>query len=439
MGRPKFFALLLAVVLLLSGCNISTVEDLYCLPKRSEAYKNLQSLIDRVMDGLEYSAPVSGEHQQTVQLADLNGDGLDEYLLFAKGSAEKPLQIFVFTGDGDQYHLLDTIENTGASFQQVEYVDMDGQGGLEIVVGCQLSDQVMRSVCVYTMANGQIEEIMKTSYSKFVCADMDRNGYQELLLLRPGENDADNGVAELYAMKDTILERYAQISMSEPADKIKRIMVGRLNDGIPAVYVASDAGSDSIITDVYAVLDNQFTNVTFSNESGTSVQTLRSYYVYADDIDSDGILELPDLITMRMPEGDGASQSQHLIRWYAMNSDGTESNRVYTYHNFAGGWYVELDSSIASRIAAVQRGSSYEFYLWNEEYTASQKLMTIHALTGNSREEQAVSNNRFILLRTDSVVYAAELEVVSGAYGMSRDGLINSFHLIVQDWNTGET
>lgn len=439
MSKVKHIVLLLAAVLLLTGCNMSTVEDLYCLPKRSEAYKNLQSVIDQAMYGLEFSAPVSGEHQQTVQLADLNGDGQDEYLLFAKGSTEKPLQIFIFTGDGEQYYLLDTIESTGSSFQQVEYVDMDGRGGVEIVVGRQLSDQVMRSVSVYTMVHGQIEEVMKTSYSKFVCADMDRNGYRELLILRPGENDADNGVAELYSMQSGTLERSAQVNMSEPADKIRRIMIGKLNDGIPAVYVASDAGSDSIITDVYAVVSDQFTNVTFSNESGTSVQTLRNYYVYADDIDSDGILELPDLITMRMPDGDGASQSQHLIRWYAMNSDGGELNRMYTYHNFAGGWYVELDSSIASRIAAVQRGSSYEFYLWDEEFLTSQKLMTIHVLTGNKREEQAVVNNRFVLLRTDSVVYAAELEVASGAYGMSRDGLINSFHLIVQDWNTGET
>lgn len=439
MGKGKLFALLLAAVLLLTGCNVSTVEDLYCLPKRSEAYNNLQSLIDQAMSGLEFSAPISGEHQQTVQLADLDGDGNDEYLLFAKGNSEKPLQIFIFANEADEYYLLDSIESSGTSFQQVEYVHMDGKGGVEIVVGRQLSDQVVRSVSVYTMVNGQIEEIMKTSYSKFVCADMDKSGYQELLILRPGENDADSGVAELYSMSSGTLERSAQVNMSEPADHIRRIMIGKLNDGIPAVYVASDAGSDAIITDVYAVVDHQFVNVTFSNESGTSVQTLRNYYVYADDIDSDGILELPDLITMRMPEGDGESQSQHLIRWYAMNSNGSEANRKYTYHNYAGSWYVELDGSIAPRIAAVQRGSSYEFYLWDETFETSQKLMTIHALTGSKREEQAVLNNRFVLLRTDSVVYAAELEVVSGAYGMSREGLINSFHLIVQDWNTGET
>lgn len=439
MGKFKILFVLLVAILLLTGCNISTVKDLYSLPKRSEAYNNLQSLIDEAMTGREFSAPVSGEHQQTVQMADLNGDGLDEYLLFAKGTAEKPLQIFLFAGDGKKYQRIDTIESSGSSFQQVAYVDMDDRPGVEIVVGRQLSDQVVGAVSVYTMVDGRVEEIMKTSYSKFVCADMDQDDQQDLLILRPHEDDPQRGVAELYTMQGGTLERFAQANMSKSADNIRRIMVGKLNDGYPAVYVASDAGSDAIITDVYALIGEQFANVTFSNESGTSVQTLRSYYVYADDIDQDGILELPDLIAMEIPEGDGAGQRQHLIRWYAMNADGSEADRMYTYHNFAGGWYVELSSEIASRIAAVQRGSSYEFYLWDESFQKAEKLMTIHVLTGNKREEQAVSNNRFVLNRTDSAVYAAELEVASGAYGMSRDGLIESFRLIVEKWYTGET
>lgn len=439
MSKLKLISILLAAILLLTGCNVSTVKDLYSLPKRSEAYNNLQSLIDQAMTGREFSAPISGEHQQTVQMADLDGDGLDEYLLFTKGTADKPLQIFIFAGDDKRYHRVGTIESSGSSFQQVAYVNMDDRPGVEIVVGRQLSDQVVGSVSVYTMVDGQVEEVMKTSYSKFVCADMDQDQHQDLLILRPHEDDPQRGVAELYTMQDNTLERFAQANMSKPADNIRRIMVGKLNDGYPAVYVASDAGSDAIITDVYALIGDRFANVSFSNESGTSVQTLRSYYVYADDIDQDGILELPDLIAMQIPDGDGAGQRQHLIRWYAMNSDGTEDDRMYTYHNFAGGWYVKLNGEIASRIAAVQRGSSYEFYLWDETFQKAEKLMTIHALTGSTREEQAASNNRFVLNRTDSTVYAAELEVASGAYGMSRDGLIESFRLIVEKWYTGET
>ena len=427
--------LILAVVLL-GGCTVKSVDELYSLPKRSEAFTNLQTEIDRVMSGLEYSAPISGEYQQTVQMADLDGDGQDEYLLFAKGST---LHIFLFARNDDQYRLVDHIESAGSAFQQVEYVRIDDRGGMEIVVGRQLTDNMIRSLSVYTLRGGKLEEILKTTYTKFVCPDLDDDGGHELVLLQSAQSGTDNGFAELYDLRSGQLERIAQVNMSKPVENIKRIMISKLYEGNSAVYVASDAGNDGLITDVYALVDGQFTNVTFSNETGTSIQTLRSYYVYAVDFDKDGVLELPDLIDVTLPEGAVQQESQYVIRWYNMRADGSEADKLYTYHNYSGGWYLQLRNDIAPNTVVIQRGNSYEFYVWNEQQTDAYKILTLHVLTGANREEQATINNRFVIHRTESVVYAAQLEVASGAYGMSAEGLINNFHLIVQDWNSGLT
>lgn len=432
--------LLVLAVILLSGCNMRTVEDLYHLPERSEEYKNLQTLINQIMVGKEYLAPVSGENRQTVQIVDLDGDGNDEYLLFTRSSSEKPLQIHIFSQNADEEYIhLDSIESTGTAFEQVEYVKMDDRGGYEIVVGRQLSDQVLRSVSVYSMIDGQVVQLMTANHSKFVCHDIDGDGFSELLVLRPGESDSDNGLAELYGLENGIMERSAEVSMSEPSDAIKRIMVGKLNDGVSAVYVASDVDGSAIITDVYAIVDGALTNVSFSNESGTSVQTLRNYYVYADDIDDDGVLELPDLITMKMPADAKVSDNQYLIRWYAMTSAGAEIDKLYSYHNYVGGWYMQLQSDLAQRMTVIQQGNGYVFSVWDEEFTSTTKLFTIYVLTGQKREEQALIDNRFVLHKTESTVFSANPEVASAAYGITKDSLVNSFQLIIQEWNTGET
>lgn len=433
------FLAILMLILLLSGCNMRTIKDLYSPPKRPDAYKNLQAQIDKVMVGQEYSAPLSGENRQAVQAADLDGDGEPEYILFTKGNSEKPLKIHIFAAKDDDYVLLDSIESTGASFELVEYLQMDGYGGLEIVVGRQVSDQVLRSVCVYTLYNGQIEQYMAANYHKYVCCDLDSNDLGELLVLRPGESESDNGVAELYRFANGAMERSQEVNISKPASSIKRIMINKLHDGLPAVYVASDVDGNAIITDVYAVIGGQFTNVSLSNESGTSVQTLRNYYVYADDIDDDGVLELPKLINMVLPSGSHSEQWQYLIRWYAMASDGKETEKMHTYHNFVGGWYVTLPQELADRIYVEQKGNGFDFYLWDNKFESVEQLATIYVLTGQKREEQATMDNRFVLHRTESTVYAASLNVSAGNYGLSRDELINSFHLIQQDWYTGET
>lgn len=438
--KGQIILLLLVAVLLLSGCNMRTIDELYCLPKRSEDYLNLKSVMDKAMVGLEYYAPVSGENQQTIQTADLNGDGDSEYLVFARGIEDKKLKILIFTCIDDQYILADTIERSAKAFENVQYVRFSGGKGYDLIFGCQLSDQVVRWLSVYNMSNqdmDDIEGVNSISYSRFVCADLDGDDLTELLVLRSGDDPSENGIAELYEMGKSGVERSKEVTMSEPVDKIKRIMTSRLSGGVPAVYVASDVDGSAIITDVYAVVDKEFTNVSLSNESGTSVQTLRNYYVYADDIDNDGVLELPNLIPMQSTSA-GSQEEQYLIRWYAMTPQGDEVDKMFTYHNYLGGWFLRLDKQIAQSVLVDQLGNSYVFTMRKDDGSYAE-LLTVYVFTGHQREEQAVLDNRFVLHRTETTIYAAHLGVASAAYNLSKDSLIERFNLIVRDWQTGET
>ena len=432
-------ALFLAAALLLTGCGMQTVDMMYCLPRRSDVYEKLQTVMDGYMDGLQYCAPTSGENQQTVQMADLDGDGREEYLLFAKGGAENPMRILIFRQVEDSFAHMTTIESQGTSFEHVEYVDMDGSPGLEIVVGRKLSDQVMGAVSVYTLSGGEAEQLMSSGYAKFLCSDLDSDGKSELLILSAAADNSGNGVAVLYDYSGGQMERSPEVNLSEPADCIKRIMAGKIHGGIPAVYVASSADGSAIVTDIFAVKKDVFTNISFSNESGTSVKTLRNYYVYADDIDNDGILELPSLITMKTGENARSSQKQYLIRWFSMDLEGNEVDKLYTFHDYASGWYLELDDEWATRLWVSQEEGAWVFRIWEESLENSEEVFRIFALTGANRDAAAVEYNRFVLHRTDNVVYAAKLEAFSAAWGITEEELISAFRLIVIDWQTGET
>lgn len=438
MKKMKLISLLLSA-LLLSGCGMRTVYELYQLPKRSQEYNNLQSAIDSVMNGLEYCAPLSGEHLQTVQMADLDGDAIPEYLLFAKGAGEKPLHILIFREVNNEYVLSDTIQSAGAAFDVVQYARVDDRPGYELIVGHQVSDLVTRSVTVYSFKNGRASVLMNANYTKFVTCDLNADGRTGLLILRPGEAVGQNGVAEVYYFSNGAMERSNEVSMSQPVDRIKRIINGYIHGGGAAVYVASAVGESAIVTDIFTLVQNLLSNISFSNESGTSVQTLRNYYVYADDIDEDGVVELPDLNTMQLPFGASASSVQYVIRWYAMTADGEEVDKKYTYHNFQGGWYLSLDSTWSRRLAVIQQGNIYEFYIWNESFSAAEKIMTVFVLTGDDRDEEAIRHNRFVLYKGDTVTYAVNLEVASAAYHITQDTLQKSFHLIRHDWKNGET
>lgn len=439
MKKLKFLLLFAAVALLLAGCGMVTLDDLYAVPERSEEYENLHTVIQNSMMGMEYSAPQSGEHQQTVQIADLEGDQVPEYLLFARSATDGGLKVLIFGRIGDEFFHRETISLSGASFDRVEYVRMDDHSGFELVVGRKLSDQVMRSVAVYSFAKGNAELLVSASYSEFIMLDLDTDRKSEMFLLRSGEQEQSNGIAELYDIHNGILERSVEAPMSAPVQQLKRVIVGKLHDGIPAVYTACTVGESAMITDAYALVDDRLVNVTVSNESGTGVQTLRNYYVYAEDIDDDGIVELPNLINMHTLPDDPAPTDQYIVRWYAMTSAGAEVEKCFTYHNFVGGWYLKLRASWASRTLVCQIENSFSFYVWDKDFTKNEKILTIYVLTGNDREEQAQQDNRFVLHQTETTVYCASNEIVSANYSMTRDDIINAFYLIHQDWKTGET
>lgn len=434
--KRKLACLALALVLVctLSGCMFKTVDEMYCLPKRSEEYNNLQAAINHVMGGLDYCAPGQGEHQQTVQLADLTGDGLAEAVLFAKGTDERPLKVFVFAKVDGSYTNIAKLEFAGTVFEQVEYADLDGVPGAELVVGRQMGNEVLHALSAYSFNGGVAETLLTAGYTRFLTTDLNRNGRKEIFLLRPG-SEGGNGVAELYTYRDGTMERDTEATMSMPIDKLKRIATGGMYGDNQAVFVASVYNEETIITDVYAIIHDKFINVSLSNESGTSIKTIRNYYVYGDDIDGDGLIELPSLV---QDEEVSWALSQNLIRWYNLTPSGGEVEKAFTFHNYSGRWYVQLDLEWMEAIQ-VTRGnelgstSGYVFTVGGKE------LFTIYALTGDGRQTTAQSEGRFILNRTDEVTYAACLGSGADVFDLTQENLTQRFHFILEDWKTGET
>lgn len=440
--RIRFALLAVFAALLLSGCGLRTVKDMYTPPKRSEEYTSVQNAIDLAMAGMRYSAPVSGENQQSVQMADLDGDGVDEYLVFAEktsDSASQPLQILIFAQHDGVCRLVEVIENNGSAFEQVEYVKFDETPGYELIVGRRVSDQILKNVAVYSFANGSAQQQLLIGYTRFLVCDLDENGRSELLVLRPSEVATDVGMALLYSFENGQITRSVETELSEAPYRIKRINQGRLHGGSPAVFVASSVDDSAIVTDIYALRDGQFANVIFSNESSASVQTLRNHFLYSDDIDDDGIMELPSLITMTSLSGWIYGEERFLVRWFSLDPEGREQDKLYSFHNFAGGWYMQLDEEWAARVTVEQDGTTYMFYVWDPDYWDALPIYTVYTFTGSNRDEDASAEGRFPLYRTEGIAYAGKLEEGATKYHITEEELVNSFRLIQQDWQTGET
>lgn len=428
--KSKWLMLLgVLACLLLSGCAMKTVDEMYCLPKRSEAYQELQKVLDTELQNMEYCAPLSGMNQQPVQAADVDGDGVSEFLVFAKAAGERPLRILVIEREDQTFTLTDTLQFSGTAFDQVEYISMDDKSGVELVVGIQLSDQLLRSVAAYTFADGKGEKLLDANYTNFLTVDLDRDNQGELFVLYPGQTEESPGFVALYEVEKGVVERSLEVKLSAPVSRLQRVITGELAGGEAAVFVASALEDTVLVTDVYALRSGALTNISLSNESGTSVSTIRNHFVYAQDIDEDGQLELPALIPMKaMSERN--TQSEDLIRWYSLSITGEEVDKLYTYHNFVNGWYLVLDSTWAQQVTVTQDSTGYSFYLWDLAKENAIRVLEVQMLYDQDEISQAMENGAILLYQGESSAYVGVLTSDAAQFGLTQEWLRGSFYLI---------
>ena len=437
MNRLKRIAAGAALTLgitMLCGC-VMTVDEMYCLPRRSEGYTNLQSVMESAMGDMAFSAPISGENQQPVQMADLNGDGVEEVIVFAKGTQEKPLHIMIFSREAENYQLYAAIDTTGTAFDRVDYVQLDDAPGMELIVGRQVQNQILRSLSVYGFSGSAPERLLTAGYQRYLTCEMNGGDEKkEIVTLGPGAAETDPAAVQVYAMMRGQLALAGEARASVPMDQVKRVVSGKLSDGKRAVFVSGDLADEQIQTDVFVLSPGGVDKVTRSDGESMAVGKLDGGVILPEDIDHDGRMELPELVALHRAD---QQQQEYAIRWYTLNSQGEDATWQYTYHNFSQGWFLELDEAAVPRMCVKQDGDGqYGFYL--QEGRDLQKLWTIYVLTGQDRSAQAAQDYRFVLMKTDTVVYAGELEDAARLMGVNDEQLQQAFHLIQSDWNTGD-
>ena len=435
-------ALLLGLLLCLGGCYLKTGEELYSLPQPPEDYLDLQTALNAVLDeGAEYAAPVSGANRQSVQLVDLNADGEKEAVAFFRATGDRPLRLCIFQKMADTYQLCATIDGTGSAIDSVEYINIDGRPGLEIILGWQVSDSVTQYLGVYALDGWRVTELMSASYNEYCTVDLDSDGQSELFLLK-SDAQTRTGIAQLYRYDGSQMEKEPDVAMSVGVENLRRLITGYMAPGVMAVFAASSFEQSGVVTDVFVLQNDLFYNASVSDDgSGLSAQTVRNYFIYADDIDDDGIIELP--MPIQLPAArEGETEEFWVICWYNLTLEREQEPKLLTYHNYSAGWYLDLPEAWKDRLTVYRTegtaGWIYTFALLDDAGGEPTPLMHISPISGSGSK---LSNGWFVLGAVSDLTYAALIppEAAKLPEGLTEKELIDRFHVIRYDWNTGET
>ena len=428
----RFAAAALALCLMLSfaGCFAGSIDELLSLPLPSEEYLQLQELIDvEIAAGSEFSAPITGNYRQSVQMYDLDGDGAEEALVFLR-DAEQKLKICIYTPAAGDYTLAATIAGEGTAIGSVEYANLNGVPGAELVVAWQVAGD-LRLMKVYSMTAWSGAVLLTADCAAYRVYDITGDGTPRLLCIRFDETGA--GLVDMYAFgEDNAVETFSA-ALSDGITAVNSLITGRLSDESPALFVEGSSES-AYYTDILVFDDDMLRNISRRRITGASVIS-RIYPVNCTDIDSDRVVEAP--FVRAMPTQSESSITYWLFDWYSFNIRGYRQLDLSTYHCYSEGWYLIVPEEMRDTLTVRREESSLGeptvvLSLFDAEAGEIRDMAQIFTITGENRYDRARLEGRFQLMVNDTTVYAAKLL----SNDLTEEELSAGFRLIRTDWNT---
>lgn len=455
MGKKILLAVMTAALCaLLAGCFPWAAEDSYKLPKPPQGYENLTAAVNKTRRelGLEYSAtvedvpPSTGDSTSTVQLLDMDDDGVQETAVtfFRVVGAPKPLHICFYTQQEDEgYVMTGLISGEGDSVYAVHYADVDGirdpvtgRTRKEVVVSWQLGGQA-NYLGVYAVHEGDGQMLASAAYDSYRLTDLDQNGLMEIAIATIDRVE-NTGKVTLYGWNTAEdIMTVQETALSLGATAIRSMRANFIKNFAPALYVVSDLADGSTAVDVIAMKGGQTTNLALDPETLVSRECSSSYRdLTLSDVNSDNILELP---RPRQLEARGTLDGAWLADWVQYDSRARASTICTTYHCVVDGWYLVIPDHWQSRLVIYRNDTvsgqrAVVFALWQGEDKEPLPFLSIYRLTGASRALRATSGNRFILAEDSSTIYAATFYNTWDC-GLDEGELLENFRLIVSSWS----
>ncbi|NLB29555.1 MAG: VCBS repeat-containing protein [Clostridiales bacterium] len=440
MNRKRMLSIpaaVLAALLLLSGCYSVVADELYTLPRASSEYLKLQERIDEVLAaGAEYSPPTGGEQRQSMHLTDIDGDGVNEAVVFFTARSEdNPLKIYIFRSVGDDYEVADIIEGMGTGIESIRYVDMDGDGTLELVVGWQISS-ALKSASLYSLRSFQNIKIAQADYSALTIFDITGDGLSDLAVARITTAESP-GALEVFSLMPDGEVVLSTAHMSEGIESVSKLVTGNLGDGTPAVFLDGKV-AEGMITDVFCQSGGVLRNIARA-DSG-DIAAPRALSAFSSDINSDGATEVP--FTNPLPRQ--SDTPYYSIDWCSYSISGKRRIVMSTYHNYSESWYITLPDAwrdyLTVRREDIVRGErTLVFSLLDPVSEEMADVLRIYTLSGDNRFERARLSDRFTLLEEGETIYAAALYEPGAGFPdvPDREEIAAGFSLIHSDWLTG--
>ncbi len=434
--KIKIIALVLSL-LILCGCDMYSESSILQHPELPEQYGDLLDAITSITSkGYEYTEPVSGLNRQSLQIMDLDGDGIDEGIALMRDTANSyKTFIYIFRQVDDSFELLDVIEGKRGGIYTVSFSNILSRGNIELLVEWGDANSEVRDITAYSLSGGKAETVLDTKGIQYSVSDIDQNGINDLCIIT--KNGAKR-TAEIYIPSLGKMQKISELPLADGSGKVLQMTTGNATPDSGGVFIECENGS-GVITSIIVYENGEFINAV---PKGISCDVK----VFCEDVNGDGITETP--IAALSTEAKG--EVNRCYDWCVYEGAGNIRRAAFTYHSFVENWYMSMPLSWSGAVTAERNttrpGQVSVLFSAKEELPIMQDievsaanteraLFSVYILTGAQRKTLAAQDGRVVLYENEDTSFVAEIH--SDAFKgeiIDEEFVKNSFKIRKSDW-----
>ncbi len=401
----KIYILIIAVLLTfaLCGCGSTSFDSDSMLrpPKTSGDGQEICEALEKHLGRQPlFRYPRSGEYRSAITMEDLDGDDVEEAIVFYASSTESAVaNVAVLRYRKGEWSVASTAEGLGGNVNILMFADLIPESeSREMVVGWKVgsnsglltaytySENILQSIVIEEA--GSAEGQTASGYTGAAVCDMDGDGAEEIMTATLNTVAGTSTVRMLKYLKGEGAERLftaGAASLDGSVSRYSKVTVGMLDDTTQALIIDSYKGSDTMYTEAVCWDKiNASLFAPFNDASGAVSGTDRTAITDSSDPDGDGLTEIPKH-TLLPCYDEKSSEKYYRTSWYSYDSASgrlSEKSELETIQNTLDGYYVTLPPSWPSDITVRYDGKYSTFTFCTVNTTYDQITVSASDLTG---------------------------------------------------------
>lgn len=436
MKIKKLLAALLCVLCAISlcGCDLLVfdTEELLAPPELTGDMRPIgEALKNSAGVGYTLKYPTSGDRRSAVILEDIDGDATFEALAFYSTSDDEliNMHVNVIRRKGEEWKSVADQSIVAAGVEMVDFCDLDGDGVLEILVGWEIYGSSEKQLAVYSLSGDVLTQRMLQQYTGFLCCDLDGDGENEIFIHLLNATEGVNK-ATVYNLHEGGIQQTAGCMMDSAVKTAQAPRLADLSNGKSAIYIDEIKGVGAV-TEVLFLQNGELVNPLLDTENAyENTKTLRASALMLEDINGDGILEIP--VASELPAADGSQEKLYYTNWCSFNGEKLTTQLV-TVHNTVDGYYLTLPSRLIGRIAITKDVTNHRRIVHSfdsENGIVGGRVATIIAVEIDTFESKDYDKGSFAeITRNDNTVFCATV-FENGEINVTFEELKDMFKLI---------